>query len=138
NLVVVGAGQGMGRQTAHAYRQLGANVLCVDIDEARAKDIADEVGGIPFAGDMTREAEVERLVATAAREFGGPINGFADIVGLAEYSDPPATDEAEWARQFDITPRHDFLLGKHVGRHMVEQGAGGPMVFIASVHGLMA
>ena len=50
--VVVGAGQGMGRQTCHALTQAGAaKIVCVDIDEERAKDIAEEIGiGVPWVG----------------------------------------------------------------------------------------
>jgi NAD(P)-dependent dehydrogenase (short-subunit alcohol dehydrogenase family) len=138
NLIVVGAGQGMGRQSSHAFKQLGANVVCVDVDEGRADDIASEVGGIAFAGDMTKESEVQRLVATAAKELGGPISGFVDIVGIAEWSATIDTGEDSWDRQLDINIRHDFLLGKHIGKHMVDNGVKGTMVFIASVHGLMA
>ena len=52
NYVVVGAGQGMGRQTCHALTQAGAaRIVCVDIDEARAADIAHEIGiGVPWVG----------------------------------------------------------------------------------------
>ena len=42
---VVGAGQGIGRQTALALRQAGADVVCLDIDEANAAKVAVEVGG---------------------------------------------------------------------------------------------
>jgi len=138
NLIVVGAGQGMGRQSSHALAQCGAKVMCVDIDEQFAKEIADEVGGIPFCGDMTRTDDVKRLVEQATSSFGGPIHGFVDIVGIAQWAMLTEMDESIWDAQFDICLRHAFLLSKYVGRHMIDTGTRGTMVFIASVHGLTA
>lgn len=138
NLIVLGAGQGMGRQSAHAFAQCGAKVMCVDVDAELAHEIAAEVGGFPFVGDITREAEVARLVAEAVAGFGGPIHGFVDIVGIAQWTELIDMEEAAWDAQFDICLRHAYLVSKHVGRHMIEAGTQGSMVFIASVHGLTA
>ena len=52
--VVIGAGQGIGRQTAHALAANGARLLCVDVDPGLAEDIAGEVGGTPWSGDATK------------------------------------------------------------------------------------
>ena len=59
--VVIGAGQGIGRQTAHALAANGARLLCVDVDAGLAEDIAGEVGGTPWSGDATQRADVERM-----------------------------------------------------------------------------
>jgi NAD(P)-dependent dehydrogenase (short-subunit alcohol dehydrogenase family) len=138
NLVVIGAGQGMGRQTSHALHQAGARVVCVDIIESLANEIAFEVNGIAFTGDMTVEAEVARMVTEVSAALGGPIHGFVDIVGIAAWVEIIDMDESVWDSQFDLCLRHAFLLSKHVGRHMKEAGEGGTMVFIASVHGISA
>ena len=45
NFVVLGAGQGIGRQSSHALAAVGARVFCVDLDAGLADDIAKEVGG---------------------------------------------------------------------------------------------
>ena len=61
-VVLVGAGTGIGRQTAHALAQCGARVMCVDLEPDLADEIAAEVGGIAWAGDATERPEMERLV----------------------------------------------------------------------------
>jgi NAD(P)-dependent dehydrogenase (short-subunit alcohol dehydrogenase family) len=138
NLVVVGAGQGMGRQSSHALKQCGANVVCVDVEDARAKEIADEVGGIPWVGDATRRDEVERLVSDATAALGGRIHGFIDIVGMARFEDllDLSDDTFDW--EVDICVRHAYLLSQVIGRHMRDAGGGGTMVFIASVSAMSA
>lgn len=138
NLVVAGAGQGMGRQCSHAFAQCGARVVCADIDHDRAREIAKEIDGVPWTGDLTKGSDAARLVEEAPAAVGGPLSGFVDIIGLAEWY--PALDMAEetWDAQFDINLRHAYLLGRHLGKHMVATGTPGTMVFIASIHGLTA
>ena len=63
--LVLGAGQGIGRQTCHALAQAGAYLVCVDRDETLAKEIAAEVGGIACTADITSRPDVERCVAAA-------------------------------------------------------------------------
>jgi NAD(P)-dependent dehydrogenase (short-subunit alcohol dehydrogenase family) len=135
NYVVVGAGQGMGRQTAHALVQAGAaKVVCVDIDEARARDIAEEIGvGIPWVGDVTKRAEAARLGADAEAAMG-TIHGFVDIVGIASWAAIMDIDDAAWDAQLDGNLRHAYLLAQELGGRMVKSG-GGTMVFIASASG---
>ncbi|HEX4775987.1 MAG TPA: short-chain dehydrogenase, partial [Acidimicrobiia bacterium] len=41
--VVIGAGQGIGRQATHALASVGARTFCVDLDHDLANDIAREV-----------------------------------------------------------------------------------------------
>ena len=52
--VVVGAGLGIGRQTAHALSAAGAHVACVDLEADRADDVPSEVGGVAVVGDATQ------------------------------------------------------------------------------------
>lgn len=136
--VVVGAGQGMGRQTCHALTQAGAaRIVCVDIDDDRADDIAKEIGiGVPWSGDVTKRADAARLAEFAETQLG-TINGFVDIVGMARWSSLLDMDDENWDWSLDINLRHAFLLSQEFGRRMVKTG-GGTMVFIASVSGRSA
>ena len=133
--VVVGAGQGMGRQTCHALAQVGARkIVCVDIAEDRAKDIAEEIGiGVPWSGDVTTRAEAARLADFADQELGN-IDGIVDIVGMARWASLLDMDDENWDWSFDMNLRHAFLLSQEFGRRMVKTG-GGTMVFIASASG---
>ena len=82
--IVLGAGQGIGRQASHALASVGANVVTVDLDPDLAADIAGEVGGTPWSGDCTNREDVERLFAEAKDTFGGKVDGFVDIIGMAQ------------------------------------------------------
>jgi NAD(P)-dependent dehydrogenase (short-subunit alcohol dehydrogenase family) len=132
--VVVGAGIGMGRHTAHALRQAGAQVACIDIIAERAISIAAEIGGVACVGDATRRDDAERMVEEARRAMGG-IDGLVDIVGQARYAPALEIDDGLFDWEIDVCLRHAYLFGQLVGRLMVDNG-GGSMVFIASVSGL--
>lgn len=132
--VVIGAGQGIGRQATHALVQQGASVLCVDVEQERADEIAEEVGGVGWAGDATDRSEVERLFADAQRELGG-VDGVVDIVGMAQYAGFLDVDDENWQWHHDIVLRHAYLA-LNIGGRIMAEGDGGVMVFVASVSGL--
>lgn len=133
-LVVIGAGQGIGRQTTHALAAAGARTLCVDVDADLAEEIAAEVGGVPWVGDATRRQEMARLFGDADVALGR-VHGVVDIVGMATRYDLIELDDETWDRQFDIVLRHAVLALQYGGRAMAATGAG-TMVFVASVSGI--
>src|SRR5262245_24427372 len=132
-MVVLGGGNGIGRQTCHALAQAGAKVVCVDRDAALASAVAAEVDGIAGVGDVTQRHDVERIFA-AARQHG-PIRGVVDIVGMPHLGPLASLDDARWASQFDLVLTHAFLAMQIGGRAIADAG-GGAMVFVASMSGL--
>lgn len=93
--LVTGAGSGIGRATALALARRGADVLCVDLDEATAKTTADScrdhgVDAVAYRCDVTDRSAVQDLAAQVDREHGalgvlvnnagvGMSGGFADM-----------------------------------------------------------
>lgn len=134
--VVIGAGQGIGRQATHALATCGARVVCVDREADLAKEIAEEVGGIPWVGDVIDRAEVERLFTEAPAQLGG-LDGVVDIVGMAQYGDLLDIDDELWQWHQDICIRHVFLT-MQLGGRVLRDGGGGTMAFVASISGMWA
>ena len=132
--VVLGAGQGTGRQAAHALASVGARVACVDLEGDRAATVAAEVDGLALVGDMTKRADVERVVDETSRTFAG-LDGIVDIIGMARYSSLLELSDEEWDWHFDVVLRHAYLAAQVGGRALLGAG-GGTLVFVASVSGL--
>src|ERR1700749_3994378 len=80
SFAVLGAGQGIGRQSAHALSGQGARAVCVDIDEGPAREVAAEVGGVACVADARMASEVERVVDETVSRFG-TLDGVVDIIG---------------------------------------------------------
>lgn len=130
--VVVGAGQGIGRQTSHALSSVGAKLICVDNRDDLAREISDEVGGVPFVADATKRNDADAAVAACVSEFGG-IDGMVDIVGMARYGDAIETSDEDWEWTFDMVLRHAYVFSQAAAKAMTD---GGAMVFVASVSGI--
>jgi NAD(P)-dependent dehydrogenase (short-subunit alcohol dehydrogenase family) len=128
----VGAGQGIGRQTTHALAAVGAKLVCVDNREDLAKEIAEEVDGIPYVADATKRDDADRTVAFCLSEFGG-IDGLVDIVGMAKYTDAVETSDEDWDWTFNMVLRHAYVFSQAAAKEMKD---GGSMVFVASVSGI--
>lgn len=133
-VVVIGAGQGIGRQVTHALAQCGARTLCVDIDGDLAHDVAVEVGGVPWSGDASQRGDAERLFGDAAAHLGR-IGAVVDIVGMAQYRALTEIDDELWRWEEDVVLRHALFAAQLGGKAMAATG-GGAMAFVASVSGL--
>lgn len=133
--LVLGAGQGIGRQTAHALAAVGANVTCVDSDGDRAKAVAAEVGGLPLTGDVTDRATMERIFAESTAEFGR-LNSLVDIVGIADWAPLREIDDDNWDRGISRNLRHGFLAIQLGAAAMGPEG--GAMAFVASISGMLS
>jgi NAD(P)-dependent dehydrogenase (short-subunit alcohol dehydrogenase family) len=131
--LVLGAGQGIGRQAAHALASVGARVACVDLEGQRAAAVAAELDGLALVGDMTARADVERVVDESSRAFAG-LDGIVDIIGMSRYAPLLELSDQEWDWHFDIVLRHAYLAAQVGGRAL--SVAGGTLVFVASVSGL--
>jgi NAD(P)-dependent dehydrogenase (short-subunit alcohol dehydrogenase family) len=135
-MVVIGAGQGIGRQTAHALAAAGAKVFCIDNDEARAEAVAREVGGAAGVGDAARREDMQRLF-DEAHEALGRIDGLADIIGLPIYGPLLDLDDAAWDRQQDLNLRQAFYAAQIGARAIIKSAVGGgAMVFVSSMSGV--
>ncbi|WP_236794701.1 SDR family NAD(P)-dependent oxidoreductase [Amycolatopsis sp. GM8] len=140
NALVVGGGFGIGRETALLLAHAGANVAIADIDVDRAKAVVAEleaigVGAAAVAGDVTVEADAIRMVAETVAAFGS-LDVVANIVGLAAWTDLMSVDERSWDLDLRRNLTHHLYLGRAAARVMIDSGAGGAMVMVASVSGV--
>jgi len=133
-VVLVGAGQGIGRQAAHALASVGGRVFCIDKEPDLAVEIAAEVGGLAGIGDVTDRATTDRLVGEAVSAFGR-VQHVVDIVGMAQYADILELDDENWDWHHDICVRQALHVLQAGGRAL-RAGGGGSMAFVASVSGI--
>ncbi|HZQ86093.1 MAG TPA: SDR family oxidoreductase [Acidimicrobiales bacterium] len=134
-IVVVGAGNGIGRQASHAMAMMGARLCCVDIEPDLAAEVAEEVGGTAVVGDMRQRADATRVFDAAVAALGG-IDGVVGIPGTSHWEPITEIPDADWDAQHDLILRYAYLAIQLGARAM--QGGPGSMVFVASVSGLFA
>jgi NAD(P)-dependent dehydrogenase (short-subunit alcohol dehydrogenase family) len=131
--VVLGAGQGIGRQTAHALHQAGARLVLVDRDDTLAREVAAEVDGEAITADITRREDVERIFQETADQ--GAISGVIDIVGVSHFSNLVDTTDEIWEQTFDLVLKHVFFVIQIAGPVLSSIGQG-VLTFVSSISGL--
>jgi NAD(P)-dependent dehydrogenase (short-subunit alcohol dehydrogenase family) len=143
--LVTGAGGGIGRASAEAFAREGARgVLVVDLREEGGEETVERVrlhgsDARFLRADVTNEADVERMVATAV-EHWGRLDCAHNNAGTG---DPPRpfVDLAltEFNRVLTVNLVGVFLCMKHELRQMLAQDPkGGAIVNTASTAGIVA
>ena len=69
--LVAGGASGLGEATARELAARGARVAIVDLNEQRGPELAEEIGGLFTAADVTDEERVGAAVEEAVEAFGG-------------------------------------------------------------------
>ena len=80
--VVTGGGSGMGVETARRLAAAGAKVTVLDLDEAAARTVGAEIGGLGLACDVSDAAGVEDAIAHA-RDAHGAARICVNCAGIA-------------------------------------------------------
>jgi len=135
--LVTGAGSGIGRASALAFAREGARVVVSDRDAEAGRATARAVGeaggeACCVAADVTREAEVEALVAAAAERFGRldcahNNAGVSGPMGAVHH-----LARAGWEETLAVNLTGTFLCLKHEIARMQAQEDGGAVVNTAS------
>jgi NAD(P)-dependent dehydrogenase (short-subunit alcohol dehydrogenase family) len=135
-IIVTGAGNGMGRASALAFAREGGGVAVADISaadgQATVRQIADAGGKAIFVHcDITRSADVQRLVAETVTAFGS-VDVLHNNAGIAKYATVVDMPEEDWDRVIDINLKGAFLTCKYAIPEMRKRG-GGAIINTASV-----
>ncbi len=134
--LITGAARGIGRAFAEAYLREGARVAIADIDVARARETATQLGGRTLAIDMdvTDQADIDRAVDETVSAFGA-----VDILinNAAVFTAAPIVeiDRSDYRKVFDINVSGTLFTMQAVARHMKERGRGGKIINMASQAG---
>jgi NAD(P)-dependent dehydrogenase (short-subunit alcohol dehydrogenase family) len=137
--VVTGGASGVGAAMARLFVGEGARVVVADLDEDRARSVADALGdgnaALPVRADVGDEADVEAAIAIAVERFGG-LDCMINNAGVYGWDGPIDDTPAD---AFDdavrVILRGAFLGTKHAARAMRRQRSG-RIISTASVAGL--
>jgi NAD(P)-dependent dehydrogenase (short-subunit alcohol dehydrogenase family) len=144
-ILVVGAGTddhgvedppvGNGRAIAvRAAREGAAAVVCVDRSEVSARATADAVEAEGAAAEVVVADVADAAACEALVEAAGPVTGVVLNVGIGLGRGGLAGTTAEhWDATFAVNARAHFLISRAV---LPVLGAGGSIVYIASIAGL--
>jgi rhamnulose-1-phosphate aldolase/alcohol dehydrogenase len=156
-IVVIGAGSGIGKETAHRLVKEGAHVVCVDLNadaaNATAKEITDKYGlGIGVAGtgisncgpaiglacDITNRASIRKMLDQVALAYGG-FDSICVTAGIFVPSDTTGhIPDDKWALTFNINVTGSYLVADEAFKTWKEQGLKGQLVLTTSANAAVA
>ncbi|MDI9883173.1 SDR family oxidoreductase [Streptomyces sp. HNM0645] len=117
NVVVTGAGGGIGAALARRFAAEGARVVVNDIDPGRTKAVADEIGALAVPGDAST------VVEEAGEALGGTVDVYCANAGLASPGDALA-DEEVWASAWDVNVMAHVRAVRTLLPGWLERGSG--------------
>jgi NAD(P)-dependent dehydrogenase (short-subunit alcohol dehydrogenase family) len=156
-IVVIGAGSGIGRETALRLSREGAHIVCVDLNaaaaEATAKEITDKLGlGIGVAGtglsgcgpaiglaaDITNRASIRAMLDKVALAYGG-FDSICVTAGIFVPSDTSGhIPDDRWDLTFRINVTGSYLVGDEAAKTWKQQGLRGNLVLTTSANAVVA
>jgi rhamnulose-1-phosphate aldolase/alcohol dehydrogenase len=155
--VVIGAGAGIGKATAHRLVKEGAHLVSVDVDESAAKATAAEIvakygEGIGVAGtglsncgpaiglgcDITNRESVASMLGDVMLAYGG-IDAVIVTAGIFVPPDKNGRiDDALWARTFGINVTGAYIVADEAHKIFKRQGLPGSVVLTTSANAVVA
>ena len=140
--LVTGGTSGIGRETAVLFAKAGAKVVVAGRRELEGNETIDLIRaaggeGIFVKTDVSKASEVETLIKKAVEKFGRVDIAFnnAGIEGV--WVPIVRQSEEDWDQIIAINLKGVWLCLKHEIRQMLKQGAGGAIVNMGSVTGLI-
>lgn len=156
-IVVIGAGSGIGKETAHRLAKEGAHIVCVDLNaaaaEATAKELSAKLGqGIGVAGtgisncgpaiglaaNITDRASIRAMLDQVALAYGG-FDSICVTAGIFVPSDTTGhIPDDKWALTFNINVTGSYLVADEAFKTWKQQGLRGNLVLTTSANAAVA
>lgn len=142
-LFITGGSRGLGREMALAIAEAGADVILVGREtsslESTAAEIRERGRQVQLIqADVGVPAEAEHACKQALEQYG-PIDILINNVGGRRIDIPTAELPVDqWQQIMDLNLTSTFICTKLIGGAMVARGAGGRVINIASISGMVA
>jgi NAD(P)-dependent dehydrogenase (short-subunit alcohol dehydrogenase family) len=141
--IITGGASGFGQSAVWRFAEEGAKVVLADLNEAAAKETAEQAPGGPdrvrtVIGDVTDEAVARQLVDTAVGEFGG-LTTLVNNAGIAQGTPKNTWDIPieRWDQIIRVNLTSVYVCTRAAVPTMIE-GGGGSVVNVASIAATVA
>ena len=156
-IVVIGAGSGIGKETAHRLVKEGAHIVSVDLNadaaNGTAKEITDKYGvGIGVAGtglsncgpavglsaNITDRASIRKMLDEVAIAYGG-FDSICVTAGIFVPSDTTGhIPDDKWALTFNINVTGSYFVADEAYKTWKDQGLRGNLVLTTSANAVVS
>lgn len=139
--VVTGSDRGIGKGIATVFAKAGANVVVTSVNMDGCNETCREikkfgVEALPFRCDVSKEKDMENLVAETVKKFGR-LDIFVNNAGVLLQKQLEEVAEEEWDSLLNVNLKGVFHGTKYAAKQMKKQGGGGSIVNTASIAALV-
>ena len=123
NIIVTGAGQGIGEAIARLSVNLGAKVILVDVQAEKVNALADDLGvdkADAHVGSVADPGFVQGMVANAVTK-NDAIHGLVNNAGIVRAAMINKMPIDAWQEVIDVNLSGVFYCLQAVGRHMYQR-----------------
>ena len=131
--LITAAGQGIGRASAIAMAEAGAEVCATDVNPALLESLKGIPGITTLVLDVMDKAAIQRVVASLPK-----LNVLFNCAGFVHHGNIEAAQDKDWDFAFDLNVRSQFWAIQAALPVMLQNGGGSiiNMASIVSVRGL--
>lgn len=127
--VISGAASGMGRASALALAEHGADLLLADLNETGLQQTARDVEAlgrraVAFSGSVSDLGHIDALWGVVDREFGGRVDFLGNIAGEGILGAPEEISLEQVQQVFHNLVFGRFKMCQEAGRRMLKAGRG--------------
>ena len=127
NIIVTAAGQGIGRATAIAFYNEGANVIATDINDKILSDLNKKYPNIKVQPlDVTNNNAILNFIKTLNQ-----VDVLFNAVGFVHHGSVLECEEKDWDFSFDVNVKSMYFMCKAILPLMVKQN-GGSIINVSS------
>ena len=120
NIIVTAAGQGIGRATAIAFHNEGANVIATDLNEKTLKNLNKDYPKIKiYTLDSTDNNAIKAFTKTIEK-----IDVLFNAVGYVHHGTILECEEKDWDFSFNVNVKSMYLMIKSIIPKMIKQNKG--------------
>ncbi len=139
--LITGGARGMGAAEAKLFSSEGAKVVIADVleDEGRQTEAEiNEIGGdgIFIRLDVTQQSDWDAAISRTVEAFDR-LDVIVNNAGIGSGGPVEETTEEDWDRIMDVNAKGVFLGAKAAIIQMKKQGAGGSIINISSISGII-
>ena len=126
NILITGASQGIGAETARQVVRLGGRVVLCDVQEDKLQGVADELGdsALVYAGSVTDPGFIQDMINDAADKLGA-IHGLVNNAGIVRAAMIHKMPVETWQDVSGVNLSGVFYCLQAVGRHMIARAKNG-------------
>jgi NAD(P)-dependent dehydrogenase (short-subunit alcohol dehydrogenase family) len=139
--VVTGGGRSIGRGTAVALAQAGANVVVAGRDRGTLDAVAQEISGVGAKAlaipcDVRKDEDISSLIAATVSSFGQLDIMVANAGIFQKWASSEHFSLSEWEDIYATNLRGAMMTCMAAGRQMLQQESGGAIITISSIQGV--